>query len=352
LIERQWCKKIINKYRLYRAIRQDLLSFSRYCSKGGIFIYERRTTGSGGAPIPDIIEATGLEKTFGKITAVNGISFAVKKGEVFGFLGPNGAGKTSTMKIIACVSPRTSGSLKVFGLDPDVSPAEIKQRLGVVPQETNLDPDFTCYGNLFTYSRYFDLPPDVAHQKAEELLKFVQLEEKRDVTVEKLSGGMKRRLILARALVNNPDLLILDEPTIGLDPQARHLIWERLKLLQDQGNTIVLTTHYLDEAARLCDRLVIMDNGKILVEGSPEELVKEYVGNEIVEVNKTEEVLSCLQRENIPFEVIGDTIQVATESSREVAKILFDNCTPQNVMTRPATLEDVFLKLTGRKLRD
>jgi lipooligosaccharide transport system ATP-binding protein len=313
---------------------------------------EHRTTGSGSDAIPDIIEASILKKTFGNLTAVNGISFAVKKGEVFGFLGPNGAGKTSTMKIIACVSPRTSGSLRVFGLDPDISPGEIKQRLGVVPQETNLDPDFTCYGNLFTYSRYFDMPPDVAHKKAEELLEFVQLEEKRDVTIEKLSGGMKRRLILARALVNNPDLLILDEPTIGLDPQARHLIWDRLKLLQAQGNTIVLTTHYLDEAARLCDRLVIMDNGNILVEGSPAELVRKYVGNEILEVNKSEDVLSCLQRENIPFEVIGDTIQVATESSREVARILFDNCSPHNVMTRPATLEDVFLKLAGRKLRE
>jgi lipooligosaccharide transport system ATP-binding protein len=313
---------------------------------------EHRTTGSGGDAIPDIIEATALKKAFGNVTAVNGITFAVKKGEVFGFLGPNGAGKTSTMKIIACVSPRTSGTLRVFGLDPDTSPAEIKQRLGVVPQETNLDPDFTCYGNLFTYSRYFDMPPDVAHKKAEELLEFVQLEEKRDVTIEKLSGGMKRRLILARALVNNPDLLILDEPTIGLDPQARHLIWDRLKLLQAQGNTIVLTTHYLDEAARLCDRLVIMDNGNILVEGSPAELVKEYVGTEIVEVSTSEEVVACLQRENIPFEVIGDTIQVATESSREVARILFDNCSPQNVMTRPATLEDVFLKLAGRKLRE
>jgi lipooligosaccharide transport system ATP-binding protein len=306
----------------------------------------------GGDPIPDIIEAKNLKKTFGSITAVNSISFAVKKGEVFGFLGPNGAGKTSTMKIIACVSPRTSGTLRVFGVDPDISPAEIKQRLGVVPQETNLDPDFTCYGNLFTYSRYFDIPADVAQKKAEELLEFVQLGEKRDVTVEKLSGGMKRRLILARALVNNPDLLILDEPTIGLDPQARHLIWERLKLLQAQGNTIVLTTHYLDEAARLCDRLVIMDNGNILVEGSPAELVKEYVGNEIVDVEKTEDVLSCLRRENIPFEVIGDSVQIATESSRDVARILFDNCTPHKVLTRPATLEDVFLKLAGRKLRE
>lgn len=305
-----------------------------------------------GEPIPDIIEAQELKKIFGDVIAVDGISFTVKKGEVFGFLGPNGAGKTSTMKIIACVSPRTSGAVRVLGMDPDIHPAEIKQQLGVVPQETNLDPDFTCYGNLFTYARYFDIPPNIAHQKAEELLEFVQLQEKRDVSVEKLSGGMKRRLILARALINNPDLLILDEPTIGLDPQARHLIWERLKTLQSQGNTIVLTTHYLDEAARLCDRLVIMDNGKILVEGSPADLVKQYVGNEVVEVEKTEEVLSCLSGKKISFEVIGDSVQIATGSSREVIRILFDQCSPHKVLTRPATLEDVFLKLTGRKLRE
>ena len=302
--------------------------------------------------MPGIIEAQDLRKKFGDINAVDGITFAVNKGEVFGFLGPNGAGKTSTMKIIACVSPRTSGTIRVFDMDPDTSPAEIKQRLGVVPQETNLDPDFTCYGNLFTYARYFDISPEIAHKKAEELLEFVQLQEKRDVTVEKLSGGMKRRLILARALVNNPDLLILDEPTIGLDPQARHLIWERLKLLQAQGNTIILTTHYLDEAARLCDRLVIMDNGKILVEGTPVDLVKQYVGNEVVEIEKTDEVLTCLSKNNIPFEAIGDSVQVATDSSREIAKILFDQCSPHKVMTRPATLEDVFLKLTGRKLKE
>jgi lipooligosaccharide transport system ATP-binding protein len=302
--------------------------------------------------MPGIIEAQDLSKKFGDINAVDGITFSVNKGEVFGFLGPNGAGKTSTMKIIACVSPRTSGAIRVFDMDPDTAPAEIKQRLGVVPQETNLDPDFSCYGNLFTYARYFDIPPDLARKKAEELLEFVQLQEKRDVTVEKLSGGMKRRLILARALVNNPDLLILDEPTIGLDPQARHLIWERLKLLQAQGNTIILTTHYLDEAARLCDRLVIMDNGKILVEGTPVDLVKQYVGNEVVEIEKTDEVLSCLSKNTIPFEVIGDSVQVATDSSREIAKILFDQCSPHKVMTRPATLEDVFLKLTGRKLKE
>jgi len=300
----------------------------------------------------EIIEAEDLKKKFGDTIAVDTISFTVKKGEVFGFLGPNGAGKTSTMKIIACVSPRTSGNVRVFGMDPETHPAEIKNQLGVVPQETNLDPDFTCYGNLFTYARYFDIPPDLARKKADELLDFVQLQEKRDVTVEKLSGGMKRRLILARALVNNPDLLILDEPTIGLDPQARHLIWERLKLLQAQGNTIILTTHYLDEAARLCDRLVIMDNGKILVEGTPEDLVKQYVGNEVVEIEKTDEVLSCLSKNHIPFEAIGDSVQVATDSSREIAKILFDQCSPHKVMTRPATLEDVFLKLTGRKLKE
>ena len=276
----------------------------------------------------------------------------MQKGEVFGFLGPNGAGKTTTMKMIACVSPRTAGTLTVLGMDPDIDPARIKARLGIVPQETNLDPDFTCYGNLFTYARYFDIPDKAAALKADELLAFVQLAEKRDVTVEKLSGGMKRRLILARALVNNPDILILDEPTIGLDPQARHLIWEKLRALRAQGNTIVLTTHYLDEAARLCDRLVIMDNGRILVEGTPADLVREYAGREIVEVERSEDIISCLRNLGISYEVAGDMIQVATESSRDIARILLDRCRPEKVTTRPATLEDVFLKLTGRKLRE
>jgi lipooligosaccharide transport system ATP-binding protein len=299
-----------------------------------------------------VIDAEDLRKTFGSVTAVDGIGFSVRKGEVFGFLGPNGAGKTTTMKMIACVSPRTSGTLTILGMDPDTSPAGIKQRLGVVPQETNLDPDFTCFGNLFTYARYFDIPADAARARADELLEFVQLTEKRDVSVEKLSGGMKRRLILARALVNNPDLLILDEPTIGLDPQARHLIWEKLKTLQAQGNTIVMTTHYLDEAYRLCDRLVIMDNGKILVEGTPADLVREHVGHEMVEVEKSPEVIDCLTGLQIPFEETGDTILVATESSRETARLLLERCRPEKVLTRPATLEDVFLKLTGRKLRE
>jgi len=302
--------------------------------------------------VPGIIEAKDLKKSFGSTVAVDGIAFSVQKGEVFGFLGPNGAGKTTTMKMIACVSPKTSGTLNVLGMDPDTAPAAIKARLGIVPQETNLDPDFTCFGNLFTYAQYFDIPDKVAQKKADELLDFVQLTEKRDVEVEKLSGGMKRRLILARALVNNPDILILDEPTIGLDPQARHLIWEKLRTLQAQGNTIVLTTHYLDEAARLCDRLVIMDNGRILVEGAPADLVRTYGGREIVEVDNTEEVESCLKSLQIAYEVAGDMIQVATESSRDIAKILLERCRPEKIITRPATLEDVFLKLTGRKLRE
>nr|WP_319375189.1 ABC transporter ATP-binding protein [uncultured Methanoregula sp.] len=302
--------------------------------------------------MPAIIEAQDLRKNYGKTVAVSGIRFSVNKGEIFGFLGPNGAGKTTTMKMITCISPRSSGELAVFGMDPDKSPAEIKQRLGIVPQETNLDPDFSCFGNLFTYARYFDILPGAAEKKADELLEFVQLQEKRDVSVDKLSGGMKRRLILARALVNSPDLLILDEPTIGLDPQARHLIWERLRLLRAEGKTIVMTTHYLDEAARLCDRLVIMDNGKILEEGTPADLVRKHVGEEIVEVENTPGVLACLDGMEIAYETFGDTIQIATGSARDVARLLFDRCQPKKVLTRPASLEDVFLKLTGRTLRE
>lgn len=329
-----------------------LLSINPQAPYEGIYSLPHKSLVYGGNPLTAIIEAQDLRKNFGDLVAVDGISFSVKKGEIFGFLGPNGAGKTTTMKMIACVSPRTSGILSVIGMDPDMQPADIKKRLGVVPQETNLDPDFTCFGNLITYSDYFNIPSNSAHKRSDELLEFVQLQEKRNVEVEKLSGGMKRRLILARALVNNPDLLILDEPTIGLDPQARHLIWEKLKNLQAQGNTIVLTTHYLDEAARLCNRLVIMDKGKILVKGAPADLVKQYVGEEIVEVENSTEVLSCLAAHNIPHEITGDTVQIATGSSREIAKILLDSCQPKKMLTRLATLEDVFLKLTGRTLRD
>jgi lipooligosaccharide transport system ATP-binding protein len=299
-----------------------------------------------------VISAQNLTKSYGTFTAVDGVSFSVRKGEIFGFLGPNGAGKTTTMKMIQCVSPRSGGTLSVFDLDPDEHPAEIKRRIGVVPQETNLDPDFTCEGNLLTYARYFDIPAPVARRRTEELLAFVQLLEKRNVAIEKLSGGMKRRLILARALVNSPELLILDEPTIGLDPQARHLVWERLKTLQTQGSTIVLTTHYLDEAARLCDRLVIMDNGRILEEGAPPDLVRRHAGEEIVEVEKTDTVIMCLKGMDVPFEVAGDAVLVSTDQAHELARILLERCRPTKLLTRPATLEDVFLKLTGRRLRD
>ncbi|MFZ1897466.1 ATP-binding cassette domain-containing protein [Methanoregula sp.] len=302
--------------------------------------------------MPGIIEADDLTKTYNDMVAVSHIRFCVKKGEIFGFLGPNGAGKTTTMRMIECVSPRTSGVLRVFGMDPDKNPAEIKQRIGVVPQETNLDPDFTCSGNLLTYARYFDIPPEEAEKRVENLLEFVALTEKRTTAIDKLSGGMKRRLILARALINNPDLLVLDEPTIGLDPQARHLIWERLRHLRSQGNTIVLTTHYLDEAARLCDRLVIMDHGTFLVEGTPADLVRDQVGSEIIEMDNSPEVIACLAELGVTYETFGDQVQVATIASRELTKTLLDRCRLSRINVRAATLEDVFLKLTGRTLRE
>ena len=299
-----------------------------------------------------VIRAENLTKRYGSLLAVDTISFSVNRGEVFGFLGPNGAGKTTTMRMIQCISPKTSGLLTVFDMDVDTHPREIKRILGVLPQETNLDPDFTCYENLTNYARYFEIPKKKAGDRADELLSFLQLEEKRDVRIEKLSGGMKRRLLLARALINDPQLLILDEPTIGLDPQGRHLIWEKLKALQAAGNTIVLTTHYLEEAERLCNRLVIMDEGKILVEGSPGDLVANYVGSDILEVDHTPPVIACLDAMNAQYEIFGDIVQVHTARPREVAKELFDRCNPGRVFARPASLEDVFLKLTGRVLRE
>ncbi len=299
-----------------------------------------------------VIEASNLVKQFGSFRAVDTINFSVRPGEVFGFLGPNGAGKTTTMKMIQCASPRTSGSLSVFGLDPGTHSHEIKAMIGVVPQETNLDTEFSTIENLIVYSRYFGIPKEVAEERAEKLLDFVQLTEKRDVNIEKLSGGMKRRLILARALVNQPKLLILDEPTIGLDPQARHLIWEKLKLLRSLGNTIVLTTHYLEEAERLCDRLVIMNDGTILVEGSPAELVRDHVGSGIVEAEHSPEVVECLSHMGISYEVTGDIVQVVTDNPRLVAQELLRKCDAKQVLTRAATLEDVFLKLTGRGLKE
>ncbi len=299
-----------------------------------------------------VLEAKNLEKKFGDLTAVNKIDFKVKEGEVFGFLGPNGAGKTTTMKMIQCVSPKTSGELKVFSLDVGQYPKEIKKLMGVVPQMDNLDPDFSVIGNLVQYSRYFDIPIEEAKKRANELINYVQLTEKKDSSIDKLSGGMKRRLVLARAMINNPKLLILDEPTTGLDPQARHLIWEKLKDLSSKGITVIITTHYMEEAARLCDRLVIMDNGEILVEGAPQELVKKYVGEHIVEAENTSEIKVCLEKNNIVYEVANENVEIYNENVSDITNLILKECVDSGVTARPATLEDVFLKLTGRKLRE
>jgi lipooligosaccharide transport system ATP-binding protein len=302
--------------------------------------------------IAPVIVAQDLKKQFGTFVAVDTVSFTIDEGEIFGFLGPNGAGKTTTMKMIQCVSPKTSGTLTVFGMDVTTHPREIKQLLGVVPQENNLDPDFTVFENLLVYSRYFDHPRARAESTIMALLDFMQLREKKDKPIEQLSGGMKRRLILARALINAPRLLILDEPTIGLDPQARHLIWDKIKALKAQGITVVLTTHYMDEAARLCDRLVIMDYGKILVEGKPDALVREYIGTDIVEAEYNPRVIACLNQRGAKYDVWGDTVQVYTANPQEVIAALLNDCALGTITARSATLEDVFLKLTGKKLRE
>jgi len=299
-----------------------------------------------------VLEAKNLEKKFSDVTAVNKINFKVKEGEVFGFLGPNGAGKTTTMKMIQCVSPKTSGDLKVFGIDVNQNPKVIKQVMGVVPQMDNLDPDFSVLGNLIQYSRYFDIPIEEAKKRANELVDYVQLTEKKDSSVDKLSGGMKRRLVLARAMINNPKLLILDEPTTGLDPQARHLIWEKLKDLSSKGITVIITTHYMEEAAKLCDRLVIMDNGQILVEGTPKELIKKYVGDHIVEAQNTSEIKTCLEKNNVKYEVANENVEIYNENVSDITNLILNECVDSGVTARPATLEDVFLKLTGRKLRE
>jgi len=302
----------------------------------------------------DIIRAERLTKRFEDLVAVDDIAFTVREGECFGFLGPNGAGKTTTMRMIQCVSPLTSGRLEVAGMDVTKEERKIKEILGVAPQETNLDQDLTVRDNLIMFSSYFDIPKAEAERRSDELLAFFQLEVKRDTDIDKLSGGMKRRLLLARALINRPRILILDEPTVGLDPQARHLIWEQLMRLRSQGSTIVLTTHYMDEAERLCDRLVIMNDGKILAEGKPSDLIRKHVGANIVEVQNSPDVMSCL-KSNLKaqtFEAIGETVLISTGEPQQVIDTLLRSCGIVNASVRMATLEDVFLKLTGRTLRE
>jgi lipooligosaccharide transport system ATP-binding protein len=301
-----------------------------------------------------LIRAENLTKKYDDFLAVDKIDFEVFKGECCGFLGPNGAGKTTTIKMIHCVLPLTSGSLAVAGMGVSEKPREIKKMIGVAPQEENLDPDFTVIMNLLVYARYFDIPKPEALRRAGNLLKFSQLEEKRNVIIDQLSTGMKRRLVLARALINEPQILLLDEPTTGLDPQARHLIWDKVRSLKKQGVTIILTTHYMDEAAELCDRTLIMDHGKIIEEGKPAELVKKHVGEDVLEMDYDPEMMKVLQ-EKFPdarLETVGDRIRVFTAQPHGVFEDFLRDFPTKGVTIRNANLEDVFLKLTGRQLRE
>jgi lipooligosaccharide transport system ATP-binding protein len=305
-----------------------------------------------------LVEGRGLVKRFGPALAVDGIDFAVRPGECFGFLGPNGAGKSSTMRMIACVSPISGGDLRVLGLDPRVDGPSIRARLGVVPQEDNLDTELSVWDNLMIYGRYFGLPKAVIRSRAEELLEFVQLTDRRGSRVDPLSGGMKRRLTIARALINQPSLLLLDEPTTGLDPQARHQLWDRLYRLKRDGVTIVLTTHYMDEAEQLCDRLVIMDGGRIVAEGSPRALIAAHSTREVVELRFDDEEARSLAAARLStfdgrVEALADRFLVYTSHGEEtLAKLAADGLEPTSALVRRASLEDVFLILTGRTLED
>jgi lipooligosaccharide transport system ATP-binding protein len=307
--------------------------------------------------VESYVTARGLTKRFGSFTAVDGIDFAVARGEAFGFLGPNGAGKSSTMRMIGCVSPVTGGDLRVLGMDPATDGARIRARLGVVPQEDTLDTELTVRENLVLYARYFDISRAQAKEKAAALLDFVQLAERADEKVEQLSGGMKRRLTIARSLVNDPDVLLLDEPTTGLDPQARHVVWDRLYRLKQQGVTLVLTTHYMDEAEQLCDRLVIMDKGRIVAEGSPWQLIAEHSTREVLEVrlagDTAPDLASLLDGAAKRVEPLPDRVLVYTDDGERAAEVLHERgVRPVAQLVRRSTLEDVFLRLTGRTLVD
>ena len=302
-----------------------------------------------------LVSARSLTKRFGDLVAVDGIDFEVRRGEAFGFLGPNGAGKTSTMRMIGCTSPPSEGSLTVIGMDPIAQASQIKRSIGVVPQIDNLDIELTVRENLEMYARYFDVAREEAARRIDELLDFVQLTEKANSRVEPLSGGMKRRLTIARGLVNQPDLIILDEPTTGLDPQARHLVWDRLYRLKQRGATLIITTHYMDEAEQLCDRLVIMDKAKIVAEGSPRELIDKYCTREVLELR-----LSDADRERLSGSLDGlvertewlpDRVLLYTETGdATLAAVHERGAETQTALVRRATLEDVFLYLTGRSL--
>ena len=303
-----------------------------------------------------VVEARGLTKRFGDLTAVDAIDFAVAPGEAFGFLGPNGAGKSSTMRMIGAVSPLSDGHLRVLGLDPAAHGATIRARLGVVPQENTLDLELTVEENLLIYGRYFDLPRAVIRPRIDELLEFVQLLDRRTDTVERLSGGMKRRLTIARALINQPDLLLLDEPTTGLDPQARHLVWDRLYRLKQRGVTLIVTTHYMDEAEQLCDRLVVMDHGGIVAHGSPRQLIDTHISPEVLELRfppGQDPSPPLLDGVAARVEALPDRVLLYTDDADGAAARLHDRgLRPSSLVVRRSTLEDVFLRLTGRTLVD
>jgi lipooligosaccharide transport system ATP-binding protein len=305
-----------------------------------------------------LIHARGLAKRFGGAVAVSGIDFDLHRGEAFGFLGPNGAGKSSTMRMIGCVSPRSGGELSILGLDPAADGPAIRARLGVVPQEDTLDVELTVRENLIIYGRYFGLPRDLIAERAARLLEFVQLADRAGDQVEPLSGGMKRRLTIARSLINEPEILLLDEPTTGLDPQARHAVWDRLYRLKQQGVTLVLTTHYMDEAEQLCDRLVVMDRGAIAAEGSPAELIGRYSTPEVLELrfDRAEQDQAAEKLADLPVErteVLADRILLYVRDGdaalRAVRRL---GLQPLTSLVRRSTLEDVFLRLTGRRLED
>ncbi|MEY4618237.1 MAG: hypothetical protein RL101_423 [Actinomycetota bacterium] len=302
-----------------------------------------------------MIIAKDLTKKYGDFVAVDGINFQVKRGEAFGLLGPNGAGKSTTMRMIASTLQRSGGDLEILDLDPNKKGPEIRAHLGVVPQADNHDPELKVWENLYIYGRYFGLGRKFLKTKIEELLDFAQLQEKRDVKVEELSGGMKRRLTIARGLVNEPEILMLDEPTTGLDPQARHILWDRLFRLKEQGVTLVITTHYMDEAEQLCDRLIVMDKGKIMAEGSPANLIKEYSSKEVLEVRfgsaKNAEVAPLLEKLGDRVESLPDRILIYSEDGEAVLNQIHAlGLEPQTSLVRRSSLEDVFLRLTGRTL--
>jgi len=301
-----------------------------------------------------LIKAEKLTKKFGEFVAVDNIDFEVMRGECLGFLGPNGAGKTTTISMIHCVLPLSSGKLWVADMDVSKQPRAIKRIIGIAAQEDNLDPDFSVLYNLIVYARYFDIPKTEAQKRAKQLLQFIQLEEKTNVLIDELSSGMKRRVVLARALINEPQILILDEPTTGLDPQARHLIWDKVRSLRKQGVTIILTTHYMEEAAQLCDRTIIMDNGKIIEQGNPKVLVKKHVGEQVLEVVYDKEIMNYLKATfpDAKLEIINDRVQVFSSQPRGIFSGLIDKFRNKGAIIRDANLEDMFLKLTGRRLRE